>query len=404
MRLSTVGITVILTCGTATADDHYVDATLTHLPTNTIRACMDVASGDVDADGDTDLVLAIEFERNELFINDGSGRFTSSFVSDAALDSEDVALSDLDGDGDLDLVFVTEDDLTNELYLNDGAGRYSDRSAWIPVGGMSNAVEVLDLNGDAAPDLLIGNFGRDYALINDGSARFTDAGTEVWDSVSDTQDLELIDVDGDGDLDVAAANEEQNRLFLNEGGRFRDATASRFPERLDESREMKAVDFDGDGDRDLVVTNVALHTDWPRRDYLLLNDGTGAFTDAPAERLPAGDRDHYTVQVLDIDTDGYTDILLPSSIGRVEGETFRVLLNDGRAFFRIAARGTILPDTVHGTGIGFDVEVVDVNGDGLDDLFLCTRGLPEYMYDGPVTDGESRLLLRRAASGATWSE
>ena len=81
-----------------------------------------------------------------------------------------------------------------------------------------------------------------------------------------------------------------------------------------------------------------------------------------------------------------------------------MLLNDGRAFFRIAAQGTILPDTVHGTGIGFDVEVVDVNGDGLEDLFLCTRGLPEYMYAGPVTDGEIRLLLRRAASDATWSE
>ena len=395
MRLTFVGIGLVLTVSAATAEIYYVDATMTHLPANSIRACMDVAGGDVDGDGDVDLVLAIEFEPNRLFINDGTGRFADFRLADVSRDSEDVALSDLDADGDLDVVIASEDDLVNELYLNDGTGGFTDHSTRLPVGGMSNAVEVLDLNVDGAPDLLIGNFGVDNVLLNDGRAHFSDATGELWSSQSDTQDLELIDVDGDGDLDVAAANEEQNRLFLNENGRLVDATEGRLPARLDESREFKAADFDADGDLDLVVTNVTLHTDWPRRDYLLLNDGNGYFSDADPARLPAGDRDHYTVQVLDIDADADLDIVLPASIGRAEGEDFRILLNDGRAFFSVADPGTVLPDTVHGTGLGFDVEIADVDGDGLDDLFFCTRGLPEYMYDGPVTDGEIRLLLRR---------
>ena len=373
----------------------YEDITSSHLPSEDVHACMDVASGDLDADGDIDIVLAIEFEKNMVLINDGNGRFSSLRVAGPARDSEDIALHDFDEDGDLDLIFVSEDDQINEYYLNDGNGKFTPHQIGLPVHGTSNAVAVLDVNEDGAPDLLIGNFGVDRMLINDGTGNFRDESDARWQSISDTQDIELIDIEADGDLDVALANERQNQLFLNENGRLIDVTRQRLPQHIDESREMKAADFDGDGDMDLYVSNVRLHMKNPRTDVLLLNNGTGVFSIAPKSLLEPQNRDHYTVQTLDVDGDGDIDVILPSSLGLPQGMDFQVLLNDGNGKLETIPTSVVLPESVNGDGLGFDIEIADFNGDQYDDIFLCTRGLPAYMYDGSVTDGKLRLLFRK---------
>src|SRR5690606_15709248 len=124
---------------------------------------------------------------------------------------------------------------------------------------VSNALVVLDLNGDGAPDVLTGNIGTDRLLLNDGKGLFRDETGTRWrqgSAESRTQDLEAFDADGDGDLDVAVANEGQDQLYRNDGGVLVDVTAAQLPPDDDESREIRAADFDGDGDLDLVVGNV----------------------------------------------------------------------------------------------------------------------------------------------------
>ena len=296
----------------------YRDVTATHLPAGLAGPCMNAAAGDADGDGDLDLALAMEFEPNILLLNDGAGVFAnaSDRLPRSRHDSEDVAFADFDADGDLDLVLVSEDDRKDELYLNDGAGRFADASDRLVPDDVSNALAVLDLNGDGAPDVLTGNIGTDRALINDGRGRFRDETAERWpqSGESRTQDLEVADVDGDGDLDVLVGNEGQDELFLNEGGRLVDATARSLPVRADETREIRAADVDGDDDLDLVVANVRFITDEPAQDYLLLNDGRGVFTTADLARLPGAGRSHFTIQVLDLDRDGDQDVLAPSTV------------------------------------------------------------------------------------------
>jgi hypothetical protein len=273
--------------------------------------------------------------------------------------------------------------------LNLIAGRFSDASARLRAGDtVSNALVVVDLNDDGAMDVLTGNIDGDLALINDGEAAFRDESFSRWPQHGDsrTQDLELVDIDGDGDLDVVVGNEGQNELFLNDGaGRLVDATAGRLPVRHDETREIKAADFDGDGDNDLVVANVRFVTDWPRRNYLLLNDGAGYFTDAPLGWLPFDDRDDFAIQVLDVDLDSDVDIISPSTVFRGGVGDYLVLLNDGRARFSTALAGSVLPAGANGNG--FDIEVADFNADGAADLFLCNRA------------SESRSAAAAAASG-----
>jgi hypothetical protein len=391
---------VLAAAGFAAADlraqPPYADVTATHLPAGIEGRCMNAAAGDVDADGDLDLALAMEFQPKVLLVNDGAGRFrdASAQLPRAVHDSEDVSFADFDGDGDLDLVLVSEDDRKDELYLNDGEGFFTDVSERLTPNDVSNALVVLDLNGDGAPDVLTGNIGTDRLLLNDGTARFRDETATRWrqgSAESRTQDLEAFDADGDGDLDVAVANEGQDQLYRNDGGVLVDVTAAQLPRDVDESREIRAGDFDGDGDLDLVVGNVRFVLDEPPRDKLLLNDGRGKFSPSPADSLPAaGDESNFTIQAVDLDGDGDLDVVAPNTVfGEAAGD-YRVLLNDGSARFAVAAPGTVLPQSAAGNGFG--IVVADFDGDGRDDLFLCNRASSP---SAATSGGVQRLLLRR---------
>jgi FG-GAP-like repeat len=383
---------------TAAQPPFYRDVTATHLPADLAGPCMDAAAGDADGDGDLDLVLAMEFRPNLLLMNDGTGVFTdeSDRLPQTVHDSEDVAFADFDADGDLDLAFVSEDDRADELYLNDGEGRFTDASNRLATNDVSNALAVLDLNGDGTPDLLIGNVGTDRVLINDGGGRFRDETALRWpqSGASRTQDLELADVDGDGDLDVLVGNEGQNELFLNDDGRLLDATARLLPSRADETREIRAADVDGDGDLDLLVANVRFVLEAPLEDFLLLNDGTGAFTTADTAWFPEGGRDNFTIQAVDLDRDGDLDVVLPVTVTMAQpAGDYRAMLNDGAGHFTLAEAGAILPAEVDGNG--FDVEVADFDGDGIPDLFLCNRASnPAPGTAAAVSSGgRQRMLL-----------
>lgn len=387
----------LITCGTAGAA-YYEEITATHLPPQLSGACMNAAAGDVDNDGDLDLALAMEFETKLLLLNDGTGHFADASMQlpQAVHDSEDVAFADFDNDGDLDLVFVSEDDRTDEFYVNDGSGRYTDASIKLLTNDVTNDLLLMDLDGDGNLDLLTGNIGLDRALISDGKGGFRDETGLRWPQLqadSRTQELEAADVDGDRDLDVIVANEGQNQLYLNEDGRLVDVTVLTLPMESDETRAIRAADVDADGDLDLLVGNVTFLTDESPQDYLLVNDGTGAFTRAGAAAFPEDARSNFMLQALDIDRDGDIDAIAPSTVFDVARDgvgTYLVLLNDGAGQFSVAAPGSVLP--VSADGNGFDVEVADFDRDGLQDLFLCNRTSIAQSADQTAAGGLQRLL------------
>lgn len=348
---------------------------------------MDARPADLDNDGDLDIVIAVEFGTNLLFLNDGTGRFTydASRFPNTRHDSEDIGIADFDNDGDLDIVFVSEDDRVNELYLNDGSATFTDASDRFPVTGTSNAVLVTDVDGDGTPDILIGNNGQNTVLLNDGTGHFTDATRERLPTINDsTQDLELGDVDGDGDLDLLVGNEDANRLLLNDGsGVFSDAS-----ERLviaegrgEETREADLGDVDGDGDLDILFANInAFVPNANPQNRLLLNDGTGHFTDVTATHLPASPERSFDGDFVDLDADGDLDILTSNSVpGGGTPARFSALINDGTGRFTNNT-ATILPPTAQGNG--FDAEAADFNGDGKLDLYLASRGRVDRLLLG----------------------
>ncbi len=351
-------------------DKPFLDVTDTHLISNTTgQNSMDAAVVDIDADGDLDIILAIEFGKNVILINDGTGRLvdeSDTRFPNANHDSEDIAVADFDGDNDIDIVFVSEDDQTNEFYVNNGSGQFTSDGSRIPVSGTSNAVETADLNDDGFNDLIIGNGGQNYILINDGTGSFiNETSTRLPSNVYTTQDIDLGDIDNDGDLDIIEGNEMFNRILVNNGsGIFTDETLSRLPNVNDQTREVDLGDIDNDGDLDIIFANVDFGGFGDPQNRLLENDGTGIFTEITTSNLPESSFRTVDIDFTDINGDGFLDIL---SGNRWNGTSHLVLINDGTGSFSDQTNDFFPKMNIY----TFDYQVADFNKDGLNDIYMC---------------------------------
>lgn len=373
-----------------TSSTIYTDVTTTHLPYQDLQQLsMDAGIADIDKDGDLDILIANEHRPNILLINDGTGMFTNESalrIPQVAHDSEDIGFADFDNDGDLDIIIVSEDDKTNELYLNNGDGTFKDAGNRIPVTDTSNSVAITDINNDGHSDILIGNNGQNKVLINDGKGYFKDESIKrIGEYIDVTQDVTLGDIDNDGDQDILLGNEDANRILINDGnGFFMDESSKRLPYRTspEETREVDVADIDGDGDLDILYGNVqAFVPEAERQNRLLLNNGKGFFTDITETHLPKDKNRCFGVAFLDIDRDGDMDIMTGNTNGpRFDGMTvFSVYLNDSTGKYTDVS-GTLLPENIKGRG--FDIDHVDLNGDGIEDLFLSNRGSQDFLLFG----------------------
>lgn len=371
-------------CGPQTATPYFIDISAQALPAKLGSAnAMGATAADLDGDGDADLAIAIEYGTNRLLLNDGAGRFAEAALAGPSGDHEDVAVADFDGDGDLDLVFIGEDDQVVGYHLNDGAAGFTDVSDRLPGRATSNTVVAVDIDGDGDADLATANAGADFVWINDGAGRFTDESAARLPQRDDiSQDIAVGDVDGDGDADLVFGNEEQNRLYSNDGaGQFTETT---LPLRAtpEETRHVDLADVDGDGDLDLYFANVRIfNADRDQQDRLLLNDGSGRFTDVTGTHLEPDDELTTAVAFIDYDRDGDLD-LIRGRMGDLQAKQsdypLLAFTNDGSG--RFSAASDVVPSSAGANA--FDIEVADFNGDGRPDLFIASRGGPDRLLLG----------------------
>ncbi|MEM7202644.1 MAG: VCBS repeat-containing protein [Planctomycetota bacterium] len=354
----------------------FTDATAGNLPQGQ-GVTPAVAHGDVDGDGDPDLVTAngVSFagHQDRLYLNDGTGTFIDADRSRLPIfwdRTDGLACCDVDGDSDLDLVIAG--DGPNRLLLNDGSGYFDEAGAphlssavWVTCAAVSG-----DLDGDGDQDLVFGNrLQQNRLFLNDGAGRFVDVTSSRMPADNDaTHALACCDVDRDGDLDLVIGNQrQQNRLYLNDGtAMFVDATSARMPMDLDGTEAVTCCDVDGDGDHDLVCGNAGGVTPDPNRLYL--NDGMGTFRDVTANRMPRTDGDTVAIVAADVDGDGDLDLVLGND-GFPVAEKNLLFINDGTG--RFADESARLPGHVDDTRA---LSCGDLDGDGDLDLVIGNHG------------------------------
>ncbi len=344
-----------------------------------------VAVGDVDGDGDLDLLTANTGTVGTISIrfNDGAGDFRGTQLLDVGNDLGGIAVGDVDGDGDLDLLAVSIRNNLVSVRLNDGAGTFSGTQT-VRVDTGPQSVIVGDVDGDGDLDLLTANYDTNTVSVrlNDGTGTFSGLTNVVVGG--NPRGVVVGDVDADGDLDLLAPTGNFNTVSirLNDGtGTFsgtQDVGVGNIPQTL------TIGDVDGDGDLDLFAANSSLFTGANGTVSVRLNDGRGVFsgtTDVVVGRVP------YGVVVGDVDGDGDLDLLTSNETG----STVSVRLNDGAGSF------SGLQD-VEVRNRPYKLTLGDVDSDG--DLDLLTVNNGENTVSVRLNNGTGPLLATAPALAA----
>ena len=216
-------------------------------------AGLGVLARDLDGDGWIDLYVANDQDANRLWLNRREFTFVDeALLAGAAVNAEGrpeagmgVAAGDVDGDGDPDLIVSHLDRETNTLYINEGGGFFEDRTG---KSGMATAswdftgfgLGWIDFDNDGDLDLAVANGAvrhlehlvraedpfplhqRNQLFENLGGGRFADATERAGPAFALSEvsrGLAVGDVDNDGDADLLVANNNGSvRLLRNEVG------------------------------------------------------------------------------------------------------------------------------------------------------------------------------------------
>ncbi len=235
--------------------------------------------------------LSYPGSQSHLFRNNGNGTFTDVTKEAGLIYPNGRGMSavavDIDLDGDQDL-YVSNDAGPNNLWINDGQGRFADKAlewgAAFGEGGqgvssMGPVVGDVDRNGRL--DILVPDMGFGTLLSQVAPSRFVDITAQSGLTIICGQYTGwgglLFDFDNDGYLDVFIANGDPHHLYLEEAVLARNNGRGRF---IDVARDCGAFfqkkfvgrgavcgDIDNDGDLDILMCTIQ------NAPCLLRNDG-----------------------------------------------------------------------------------------------------------------------------------
>lgn len=165
------------------------------------------------------------------------------------------------------------------------------------------------------------------------------------------------DVDGDGDIDLALAQEHAtNLVLLNDGAGVFSVSVGAVNGGDGDNEDVRLRDLGGDTSLDMLT----VHED-DGDHALLINDGSGVFTDMPA-LLPINSTAN-AVEVIDLNNDTWLDILIGN-----EGRNNVLLQQADGSFVDATSTHPI------GTGTTQDLLLLDIDSDTDQDLFVVNEG------------------------------
>ena len=319
---------------------------------------------DCDGDGDLDLFtggggnFAAESSgsfQSQLFINDGKGNFTLKRGALPVINTNcGTAIPiDYDGDGNLDLFIGSRSTPQNYgidphsfILHNDGKGNFKDVTDLVAPAlstiGMVTSAAYADVNGDGKKDLIVtGDWMYPHIFSYNGKS-FVEIKTGLENLYGWWQSIAIADVDKDGDMDLILGNMGEN-FYLN----------------ADAANPVKLwmKDFDQNGTVDKIFTKTVNGKDVP---VFIRKDITDQIPSLKKLNLKNIDYASKTVQQLfgkDIDN---------AIVKQVNYSASCVAYNDGKGHFSIKK----LPLQVQLSSVNA-IQVVDINQDGYPDIIAA---------------------------------
>jgi hypothetical protein len=319
------------------------------IPTSSIKTEL---GGKYDLDDEIVVGLSnghIVYVATENISNSLSDKYIEKTIStDFSSYIRDIAVGDMNNDGDKDVVsaFATGGIYTFENDGTPGDGAWSSRSTDTL---SATAIALSDLNLDGKLDLIAGTSGGEvYIYQNNGNphgSSFT--AVQKIDVNQNIRDIKSADIDLDGDMDIICALENytimtlENPLHMPSGstelnpfasGMWRSYNLPSLSSGVPNLIEIVDLDTDGDLDIVTVMSNgfvYLLQNGW---DHSVSND----FTFGPKEHIAttAGSDRFNKIAYGDLDNDGNTDIVVGTISTGDENATITVFKNPGSSIFR----------------------------------------------------------------------
>lgn len=308
-----------------------------------------VAVGDWNSNGIPDLMTAGSGPIT-VHLAEPDGSYSQSDLGFLGLVSA-LATGDFDGDGLLDVLVVRRSANSVMVLFGDGAGGF-DAGPMIGVGELPTSVCVGDFNADGIPDLAVTNTGSGSVSVLLGQGNGTFGPVQTYDAGSQPRSVRCADLNGNGLLDLVfvnhnspAGSDATATVLLGAGdGGFHDAIVSPAPAG---AFDLSVGDLDGDGVPDLAVATLSGLS-------VMFGQGDGSFG-GRQDRSLGSTLPERAVAIADFDGDGVPDLVVTEQI------TVRVLTGLGGGQFG--------PGQRYGVGLGpISVVAVDLNADGAADI------------------------------------
>ena len=249
--------------------------------------------GDVDGDGDEDLLITSDNAAPALYKNDGFGNFTLSATLSNELSNAwgEGSFIEINGDAYMDVVIAG---WNSTLYFNNN-GHFVYLSTLSPASGC----KIGDMNNDGKSDIFLLNCNSPVC-INDGAGNFT-VTSSSFDNVS-VPDVAFNDMNNDQIDDIIVLG-SQASVYLNYGNlNFYQSSAYNIPVT---TGEVYCFDMDSDGKKDVLIRGYVSSGE----SVIYAYKNTGTSTLQAFDSIPFADgRGH--VSIGDIDNDGDEDVLV----------------------------------------------------------------------------------------------
>ncbi|NRA48920.1 MAG: VCBS repeat-containing protein, partial [Phaeodactylibacter sp.] len=322
-----------------------------------------VFTADLDGDGDLDLISASRTDDKIAWYEnlDGAGTYSNQrILSTNADEAVAVHAGDIDGDGDMDIVSASFEDDKIAWYENtNGQGNFSEE---IIISENANAifgpnsVYAVDMDADGDLDVLTSSFFDNQIAWIENTNGQGDFGAVQTVTTGLTFALFAFpgDIDGDGDMDVIGVSSSSDNViwyeYLNGTGAF---TTKLITGSLNNPQRAYASDLDGDGDLDVLTTS----SSDDRVSWYENTNGQGDFS--LKEIISSTVNGALSVRAADLDNDGDQDVVCTSDFD----EEILWFENNGQGSF-----GNEQVITVDILNVQ-DIHLADADGDGDIDVF-----------------------------------